>query len=123
MHVVPTVEMEPRTALDTFEIEPGLDGNPARRQIARSTDALQMRRSPKPFGQVFTDHAALLAVNDYRAGARGIEAWVRHCLLGGLRVGDEAQCRVETDHGGTANRNSSGEDSFAAADVENVTAS
>jgi hypothetical protein len=33
MHVVPTVEMKPRTALDTFKIEAGLEGNPARRQI------------------------------------------------------------------------------------------
>lgn len=33
MHVVPTVEMQPRTTLDTFKIEAGLDGNPARRQI------------------------------------------------------------------------------------------
>ena len=33
MHVVPTVEMHASTTLDTFEIEAGFDGNPARRQI------------------------------------------------------------------------------------------
>ena len=33
MHVVPTVEMQPRATLDAFEIEAGFDGNPARRQI------------------------------------------------------------------------------------------
>lgn len=33
MHVVPTVEVQACTTLDTFEIEAGFDGNPARRQI------------------------------------------------------------------------------------------
>jgi hypothetical protein len=33
MHVVPTVEMQPRATLDAFEIEAGFDGDPARRQI------------------------------------------------------------------------------------------
>jgi len=32
-HVVPTVEVQACTTLDTFEIEAGFDGNPARRQI------------------------------------------------------------------------------------------
>ena len=33
MHVVPTVEVQACTTLDTYEIEAGFDGNPARRQI------------------------------------------------------------------------------------------
>ena len=56
MHVVPTVEMEPRTALDTFEIEPGLDGNPARRQIVDRTCQFQAVKSDaveRPMSQGF----------------------------------------------------------------------